>query len=332
MKRILFEKPGVVTFADDRRTPRDAFDKAEIVLRNAASIVSAGTELAILSGKESWAPLPYVPGYGSVGTIVEDRRPGGRDVGRLAFTYGTHSEYAAASVVTVEVPQGLAPARAVFARMAAVAMTALRVSTIELGDRVAVFGAGLVGNLATQVCALSGARVIVVDTSRKRLEIVRRCGAEGTIVGDGDVVKELRDVTGGAGCSTVIEATGVPAVAPTAARCVANQGELVLLGSPRGAFQTDLTGFLNTVHLCPAVVTVKGAHEWRFPVEPSGSGYPKHSIRRNVEIALGLIASGKLKVDELMTHRVKPDAAPEMYRGLRERADDFLGVVFDWEA
>ncbi len=332
MKKILFEKPGVVTVTDDHHDPKDAFDKAELVVKNAASIVSAGTELAILSGRESWAPLPYTPGYGSVGTVVEDRRPDGKAVGKLAFTYGTHSEYAAASVVTVEVPQGLSPSRAVFARMGAVSMTALRVSTIELGDTVAVFGAGLVGNLAAQMCALSGARVIVIDKSRKRLEIIRRCGAEATIVSDEDVVGELREITGGAGCTTVIEATGVPAVAPVAARCVANQGELILLGSPRGAFQTDLTGFLNAVHLCPAVVTVKGAHEWRYPVEPSGSGYPKHSIRRNIEIVLRLIASGKVKVDDLMTHRVKPETAPEMYRGLRERTDEFLGVVFDWEA
>jgi threonine dehydrogenase-like Zn-dependent dehydrogenase len=332
MKRITFEKPWIVGVTEDHRSFESTFDKAEIIIRNAVSVVSAGTELAILSGGESWAPLPYTPGYGSVGTIVEDRRPGGKDIGKMVFTYGTHSEYAATSVVTVEVPRGLAPSKAVFARMGAVSMTALRVSDVELGDKVAVFGAGVVGNMAAQLCALSGAYVIVIDKSRSRLEVARRCGADAVIVSSSDVVKEVRELTGGAGCTTVIEATGSPAVVPLAARCAANQGEVILLGSPRGVLNADVTGLLNLVHLSPGVVTLKGAHEWRYPVTPSNSGYPKHSIRRNLEIVLGLIASGKLKVEELTSHRVKPDAAPEMYRGLRESADDFLGVVFEWEA
>jgi len=330
MKRITFQKPWVVAFDDDALGVKEAFPKADVIIRTARSIVSAGTELAVLSGNEGWAPLPYTPGYGSVGTVVEDRRPGGKSEGKLVFTYGTHTEYAASSVVTVEVPEGLAPEKAVFARMGAVSMTALRVSDVELGDRVAVFGAGVVGNLAAQMCALSGGRVICIDTSRARLEAARRSAGADVLVSDEHVVERLKELTGGAGCTTVIEATGVPAVAGVAARCVANQGELILLGSPRGALQADMTGFLNLVHLCPTVVTVKGAHEWRYPVLPSESGYPKHSIQRNVEIILGLLARGRLNVDALMTHHVPPRAAPEMYRGLRERGDEYLGVVFDW--
>ena len=35
----------------------------EVVVKTLYSVVSAGTELAILRGTESWAKLPTVPGY-----------------------------------------------------------------------------------------------------------------------------------------------------------------------------------------------------------------------------------------------------------------------------
>ena len=45
--------------------------REDILIETNASIISTGTELSIWAGSESWAPLPYTPGYGSVGTILE---------------------------------------------------------------------------------------------------------------------------------------------------------------------------------------------------------------------------------------------------------------------
>ena len=76
---------------------------------------------------------------------------------------------------------------------------------------------------------------------------------------------------------------------------------MILLGSPRGEHQADVTELLNYVHLWPkGCVTLKGAHEWRYPRVRDNAGYVKHSIERNLEILLRLIAEERLKVRELV--------------------------------
>ena len=51
-----------------------------------------------------------------------------------------------------------------------------------------------------------------------------------------------------------------------------------------------------------------------------------------MEIILGLIAAGKLRVDELTTHVLSPTDCALAYTGLRERKDEYMGVLFDWRA
>jgi 2-desacetyl-2-hydroxyethyl bacteriochlorophyllide A dehydrogenase len=330
MKEIVFTAPWKVAIEECNENAVRSARAGQAVINTESSIVSAGTELAVLSGGEGWAPLPYVPGYGSVGTVVVPDDGGKFKTGDRIFTYGKHAGLSVADTLAVPVPKGLDPTKAVFARLGAVAMTAVRISEIELGDFVAVFGLGLVGNMAVQLAALSGATVIAVDVSAERLQRALRCGASFAVDALKDPVAKIAEITGGRKCSTVIEATGLPSNAPTAINCVGNLGELILLGSPRGDYQANLTPYLNKTHLCPTCVTVKGAHEWRYPVSGDDKNFIKHSISRNVEILLGLIATGRLKVDELTTHVVSPSKAPDVYDGLRNRKDEYLGVVFDW--
>lgn len=326
MKSVLFKSPGVAALADG--VPQE--NKEKNLIRTMFSIVSPGTELAILTGNEGWAPLPYVPGYGSVGT-VEVPAPGrGIAKGSLVFTYGRHSSLAHDDTVCLPVPEGLAPEVAVFARIAAVSITAIRCSEIELGDRVCVFGAGLVGNFAAQLARASGANVTVVDPSEKRRFSARQCGIENAIEFDGRGMERVLEITGGKKFSTVIDATGISKVIETAIDCVGKKGELILLGSPRGAYETDLTRFLNHSHLCPENVTIKGAHEWRYHTLKDPQEIYKHSIERNIEIIFGLMREGRILVKPLLTHLVNPESAQKIYDGLRNDKDTYLGVVFDW--
>lgn len=299
------------------------------------SIVSAGTELAIYKGTESWAPLPYVPGYGAVGRIAAVAKEAPREgfaAGDRVFCYGSHRTRndVNAGDLLVKVPAGLPPEQAVFARIGAVSITALRVSPPELGDVVLVLGMGLVGNLAAQLFALSGATVVCADICAKRLELARQCGMRHVVDSSKEDLKaKVMELSGGQGARTVVEATGVPAMAESAFQYVAKNGDLVLLGSPRGEFPADLTALLNKVHLWGyGCVTLKGAHEWRFPLKPSEGA--KHSIQRNCEILLALLAGGALKVSPLLTHLVAPAECQTAYQGLLHHKDRFGGVVFDW--
>ncbi|MBC7317513.1 MAG: alcohol dehydrogenase, partial [Chloroflexi bacterium] len=125
---------------------------------------------------------------------------------------------------------------------------------------------------------------------------------------------------------------GAAPLAEPAARLAGKLGEVILLGTPRASHVADMTPLLRHVHLWgEGCITFKGAHEWRYPVKRDPTGQVKHSIERNVDILLELIAAGKLRVEELITHVLSPEEAPTAYAGLRERKDEYLGVVFDWD-
>ena len=309
----------------------DLTDAKSTVIKTEYSIVSPGTELACLGGKESWAPLPFKPGYGSVGRVTQvgTERPDLK-VGQRVFTYGDHAAYSTTRVLTIPLKEGIDPVQAVFARMAAVSITALRVSDVALGDTVAVFGLGLVGNLAAQLFSLSGCEVIGIDPSPGRRNLATRCGIAHVLDPNVNLLESVRTLTDGRMCRTVVDATGVPAVAEKAGSLAGRQGELILLGSPRGEHRANLTDFLNQTHLWGNCVTVKGAHEWRFPIQEDPNGQGRFSIEGNIRTILRLIEQGSLEIGPLLTHVISPSDAPSVYAGLRDHKESYTGVVFDW--
>jgi len=330
-KRVLFVEPNVVRLEGFEFDPTPADNG--VVIRTSATIVSAGTELACLAGTEDWASLPFTPGYGAVGQVIAI----GKDVrafkvGDLVFTHSNHASHAKGEVVTVKVPDGLDPVHAVFARMASVAITALRVGSAELGDKVAVIGLGSVGNLASQLLTLSGCDVMGIDLVHRRLEVARECGIGTTLnPNEGNPIEAVKGWTDGKGCEVVVEASGNPKATLLATELASRRGEVILLGSPRRQLQGNVTDLLRRIHLWEyGCITLKGAHEWRLPIHEDPGGFTKHSIERNTRIILRLISEGKLKVSPLLTHKLPPERCAEAYRGLLENPDKYIGVVFNW--
>ena len=334
-RKIVFTRPGCVELATVDEPAPLVSSPTEVVLRNRFSLVSAGTELACLSGGESWFALPATPGYIAVGEVLERGAANTHlSPGDLVFTWGPHAEHYKIDTTNrygglcLRLPAGLSPALACFTRMASIAMTSLRVSHIELGDVVLVTGLGQVGNFAAQLATLQGGTVIGVDLSARRREAALACGIAHAIdSGAPDWKDEVRRLAGPRGVTTHIEATGLSAVAAEAIGLLAMHGETIQLGSPRAPHQADLTGFLQRVHL-PPFTEARGALEWRLPT--FATEFTKHSMERNSTLIMELLASGRLKAAPLHTHTLAPSRAPEAYAGLRDRKDDYVGVVFDW--
>ncbi|MDR0639845.1 MAG: zinc-binding alcohol dehydrogenase [Spirochaetaceae bacterium] len=330
-KKIVFEKPW------EARLRREAFDDGtvpagEALLRKIYSLVSTGTELACLSGNEGWFPLPGVPGYSCVGEVVKtgtgvkDFVPGDR-----VFCYGNHSLYELAPVsgIFLRVPQEIDSRWVPFVRMASIAATAVRASNIEWGDYVAVTGQGLVGNMAMQLAKLQGAQVIAVDIADSRLRVSEKCGADLVINSSKEKVAEkIKSFTNGDMVSTLIEATGVPPSAEKAVEWIGQNGEMIFLGSPRGKYETDVTPFLNKIHLAGFNVTLKGAHEWRYPV--AKTPFVKHSLERNSALIMALIRRKKLVLEPLLTEIADPDNCFNVYTHLKNKKETCMGILFDW--
>lgn len=315
---------------------RDTPGPAEVLVENLYGLISPGTELAMFTQTHVGFPLPdfayakypFYPGYASVGRVLL----AGRDVdavgeGDLVYVRGKHASHAliASGRSLLKLPENLALERAPFAVIAKIALTAVRLSDVRLGHTVAVFGQGLVGNLAAQLMGLSGARrVIGIDTVPERLAVSKACGVEACInpaaEGVGDRIDAL---TNGAGCQVVVEATGNPDVAPHAIRAAAQMGQVVLLGSPRGSAEIDLYFDLHRTG-----VSVIGAHGSR-QADAAQFGDPDPD-----DLMLDFIARERLKVAPLLTHVLPASSAATAYRGLLEEKNAWLGVLLDltrWE-
>ncbi len=331
-RKLLVTKPWVVEVCEDEIDLND-IPADNIAIKTRYTLISTGTELACLSGKESWFKLPDTPGYISVGEIVaKGRGVNNVKIRDIIFHYGQHSEYIIMPKDNffIKVPDGLDERHALFGRITSIAMTALRVSDIELGDYVAVTGLGLVGNMAGQLAKLQGGNVIGIDIIHKRLEISHKCGIEFCINSNGKVKDKIMEITQSQGVSTLIEATGSSKVIIESLPLIAKGGEIILLGSPREEYQCNITDVLNYCHLSPrGCITFKGAHEWRYPIKHDN--FVKHSIERNTRIIFDLMKKGRLLVKPLITHVVKPDEAASAYEGLRDKKDEYIGVVIDWK-
>ena len=308
----------------------------EVLVRTSYSLVSAGTELTCLAGSESWFTFPSTPGYTSVGEVVKV----GDQVtkvapGHMVYSWGGHKHYNRIDLVNtkticIQVPDGIALPLVPFTRMITIALTALRVSDIELGDFVGVVGLGLVGNFAAQLARLQGGRVIGMDHNRGRVALAADCGIANAIVMDkSSIAGKVDEITNQQSVTTLIEASGKPGALLDGLPLVGRYGEVILLGILRGKYEANLTDMLDYIHLDSlGNVTFKGAHEWRYPV--ARDPFVKHSFERNSEIALDLIRSGELQVAPLLTHALSPDEAASAYHGLKNKRNEFIGVVFDW--
>ena len=321
-----------------------ALKRGEALVRAEYSIVSAGTEGASYTNLMPQTPpiyrarpviYPAHTGYGHLGQVlaveagVSDVKPGDR-----VLTFSRHASIVRANVArfAMRVPKEADGRRVVFTRMAGVAITALRASSASAGDKVAVIGLGLVGNLAAQLLQLAGCDVIAFDVAPRRLELARECGVRNVHnPNEADPIAVTRDWAGATddrgGARIVVEAIGRSDLVAQAVEMAGRHGEVVLLGSPRAPYQADLTPMLARVHLL--AIKLIGALEWTFPI-PADTEGARHTIAENYRQILGWIMDGRLKVDPLRTHVLPPDRCQEAYYGLTHHKDEYLGVVFDW--
>lgn len=307
----------------------------EIIVKNMYSHISAGTELACIEGLESFFQIPDTPGYTAVGKVMET----GSSVtsckkNDIVYTYGPHAQFFKYDEtdrwhgVSIVIPNGIDPELAAFTHMATIAMTAIRASQIQLGDTVLVSGLGAIGNLAAQLAQLQGAQVIATDMVDERIAIANECGILNPVnISKQDLQKEIQKLDA-EGASTYIDATGVAKVIEQNLDLISLNGEVILLGSPRAPYETNLTNTLQRFHLLPHCLTMKGALEFTFPTHDDE--FNKHSIERNARIVLRLIKEGNLKIEPLYTHKVHPNEAQKAYDGLKNETKKYIGVVFDW--
>lgn len=333
-------KNKAIVFTDVRKAEyleqeisETAIPAGNVLIETIYSLISAGTETACFRGVEIWFKLPRTPGYSCVGRVIgKADNVTDLNVGDLIFCRGQHQKYQYVDLKSnyCKLPEGIDLRYAPFARMFAIAFTSIRMSKIELGDDVLVIGLGLIGNGAAQLAQLQGANVAAMDLSDDRIALAKACGIRRAInSGESpDMTARILEQLDGRKPSTVIDATGVPNVIDKAIDYVAPDGRLILLGSPRGDTEGNITHFQQHIHRFLHRVEVIGAHEQMCPSKQMP--YVKHSCERNERICLELLRDGRLTAAPLLTHTVSPADAQAVYTELDRGNPDYVGVLFDW--
>lgn len=182
---------------------------------------------------------------------------------------------------------------------------------IRIGDAVAIFAQGPIGLCATAGAKLKGAtHIIAVDGIPERLEMAKRMGADATIDFHAtDPVSEILRLTGGRGVDVAIEALGTQQTFESCLRVLKPGGTLSSLGVYSGKLTLPVDAFGAGL----------GDHRIVTTLCPGG----KERMRRLMDV----IASGRVDLEPLVTHRYTLDRIEEAYDLFSHQRDGVLKVA-----
>jgi threonine dehydrogenase-like Zn-dependent dehydrogenase len=342
---VVFTGPRMVDFESYEDPP---LKSQELRVRTLYSGISAGTEMTAYRGSnpylsKQWDPknrlflsseAPSQPyplsgwGYEEVGEVVEV----GPDVTSLKvgdIVYGTwghrthhvlQEEYAAKRIK----PEGLDPLLAIYSHLGPIALNGILDADIHVGETVAVFGLGVLGQIIAQLARLNGARVFGVDMIEKRLGLARELGAieEGFDPRDGSPAEKIKALTDGRGADVTIEVSGSARALNEAIRATAYSARVVALGFLQGEAAGLLLGeefHHNRINLvCSQISNVNPALSYRW------------DRLRLIHTIMDLQEKGSLNLRPVITHVIPFKQAAEGFQILDETPEQALQVVLDF--
>ncbi len=232
---------------------------------------------------------------------------------------GAFAEYVVAPKENViRVPKGVTLEEAAQTEPAAVALHAIRrVQETLVGKTVAIFGAGPIGLMVAQWTRIMGAtQVLLFDIVTEKLELARRLGFENvfnsTIEDPVEVTNTHTDENGAHVC---IEAAGVPQTYLYSLGSVRRGGSVVLLGNP--AADVTLPATLIS-QLMRREVRLLGT--WNSDYSVSGNDDDWRTV-------LQTIASGKLDLSSLITHKVPLTGSTEALYMMKDKREFYAKVL-----
>jgi 2-desacetyl-2-hydroxyethyl bacteriochlorophyllide A dehydrogenase len=299
---------------------------SDVRVRALASAISHGTEMLVFRGqvpdgleldlptlRGSFAfPIKY--GYASVGRVVETgARVDRLSVDDVVFVHHPHqTEYVVPEAMPIRLPPGLEPEHGVFVANVETATNIVVDAAARLGERVIVFGQGVVGLLITQLLKRTGvSHVTVVDPIERRRSLALQVGADAACP-PGDLEDAEFDVA--------IEASGNVNALDQALASVAFGATVVvcswygtkpvplLLGGP---FHRRRLRIVSS-----QVSTIDAALQ------------PRWSHARRLAVACDLLP--RLQLEPLISHRIPFERAAEAYRLVDEQPEATTQVLLSY--
>ena len=180
-------------------------------------------------------------------------------------------------------------------------------SRVAAGDKVAVFGAGTIGLMASFACLSYGAEPILMDVVQERLDFARdQLGMPHVFnSAKGDVVAYLKEVTGGTMCQAMIDCTGAAPVLANMHDYVWHGGRIALVGWPHGLVTINQTRLMQKeIDICPS--------------RNSCGKFPE---------AIRLLQEDRLPIKKLITKTIHLEETESTIRDMMAHPGDYLKVV-----
>jgi predicted dehydrogenase/threonine dehydrogenase-like Zn-dependent dehydrogenase len=281
-----------------------------------------------------------VLGYSGAGVVAE-KHPTVADLevgDRVA--YGGEGTGHGETILTgrnlvARVPAGVPDEHACFATLGSIALNAVRIAQVSLGDVVAVIGLGLVGQLVTQLVRLQGGVAVGIDLKQERVELAREAGADAAVLGGAGAQEALGSLTNGRGADCVIVAAAAKSAAPCrqALELCRDRGRIVVVGAVEMSFPWEAM-YLKEIQLFMSRAYGPGSYDPEY--EKRGRDYPVSYVRwtenRNMEEFLRLIAEGRVRLAPLVTHRFALEEAARAYQTILDPAANSLAVLLRYPA
>ncbi|HTN42236.1 MAG TPA: bi-domain-containing oxidoreductase [Nitrospiria bacterium] len=281
---------------------------------------------------------PAALGYSCAGVVlgVGENLNGfsvGEGVACAGQNYASHAEVVyVPKKLCVKIPSGVDFEDASFVALGAIALQGIRQAEPCLGDRVAVIGLGLLGQITVQMLKASGCLVLASDPDWKKLEMAKTFGADAVAVPE-----ELDEAAAAFSCGYGVDIVLITAATKengpieVAGEISRKKGRVVVVGAvgmsiPREPY------YRKELELRFSTSYGPGRYDDRY--EEKGHDYPYGYVRwtenRNMEAFLSLLQQGRLRVKDLVTHRYPIDEAGRAYELMMENQEPYLGILISY--
>ncbi|MFE7843741.1 zinc-binding alcohol dehydrogenase [Microbacterium sp. NPDC057407] len=342
---VQFTEPGRVELVETDAAP---LSPGMVRVATWYSGISAGTELTAYRGTNPYLNATwdaerrlFVPGqpsfaypvqgwgYSEVGQVVEVAddvtAPAVGDVVHGIWGHRSDAVLPASALAWRVMPSSADPVLGTFARVGSIALNAVLAADVRLGERVAIFGQGVIGLLATRLASLSGGRVYAVDTVAGRLAKAAEFGALETVdaLRDGGAGAYIRERTDG-GADSAIELSGADRALHEAVRSVVVEGLVAASGFYQGGAANLRLGeefHHNRVRIVASQIS-------GVPVGLGG----RWDQPRLVRTVMDLILSGAVDAGALVSDVVDAREVADVFRRLDAGDPGILQAVLRFDA
>lgn len=272
--------------------------------------------------------------YGPEGDLMK-----GKGGGLFGFTdmYGGYNggqaEYVRvpkANVGPKIIPDGLQDEQVLFLTdIFPTGWSAVKWGKVKPGDTVVIFGSGPVGLMAQKAAWINGAeRVIAVDPLEYRLEKARTVNKVDTLNSeDDDLMQKIYDMTDGHGADVAIDAVGMEA-------------NRTFLEKAKAVLNVE-KGSMKVLEMCTeavrrsgtiSVVGVYGSPYDNFPIhrifdKGLTMQFGQAQMQVYIDECFEMVRSGKVVLDDIITHKVPLTEASSAYDMFKHKTDDCVKVV-----